>query len=305
MGCIQPKTHNKLYPAAAGTEERPRNFIHYLAEAAGKWQLVLYCLEEKKFSTLKLDADALNPACETVVIRGIMYCTGGVGRTRRGISLADLKSVSFLQQKNHLATLSSMAIGRCKHGVTEITNTSLCVVGGLIKEAEIVSGSEVYDVLTNTWAYSGVLNHPRIAVAVCSFNAQYVYAFGGKTKADDATAESNVIECLDTRQVIKTWVVIHCSDECCHINTDRMWCIQASESTVIVFGADKTTSFDTRTRKMVAVQDEGQRYTPDKRCEIRRHDDEINMILEAGGNLGVYSLSTRRWAVQPHIVLGL
>ncbi len=303
MGCTQSKTHSKLYPVA--DEPIFTNYVHYLGETVGKWLLVLYSPEERRFRTLQLDAETLHPACESVVIRGVLYCSGGVGRNKSGLALPDLRSVSFLLKRNHVTTLAQMSRGRCKHGISEISSTSLCVVGGLIREAEILSGCEIYDVLTNTWTPAGELNYPRSSAAVCCFNSKYVYVFGGVTRADSATADTNVIECMDTQQPVRKWVVITCMDDCCHVNTSKMWCTQVDERNILVFGTDKTTIFDTYSRKMEKVTDQGQRYAPDKRVDIRRHEDEINMILDAGGNVGIYSISTQKWRVQPHIVLGL
>ena len=99
--------------------------------------------------------------------------------------------------------------------------------------------------------------------------------------------------------------MITCENEKSHKDLSKLWCSQITDTDIIIFGTELTTVFDTNTKKVSIIQDGKERCVPDKRCEIKKFGNEVSMILEPGGNLGIYSLSMKKWNVQPHIVLGL
>jgi len=306
MGCFHPKTSARLYPSHEDEMKLPpRKYVHYLAEEPLQWQLVLYCVEDRKFLTFKLSSESLVPACESVIIRNTLYCTGGIERCNTGQSTCCLLAVQFFQKECCVFPFASMFTARCRHGVTTVGERTICVAGGFESDEKMLAKAEVFDIKKGEWSDAGSLVYPRIDMTACSFGDQYVYIFGGRTKNKEKMVELNIIEYLDITQENKVWISINCGDFYLGPDPSKLWCIQTDEKEIILFGSEKTAIFNIVSTKVELVNDEEQRFVPDKRCEIKRHGDEINMILEAVGNVGVYSVSTRKWSVQPHIVLGL
>ena len=305
MGCFSTKPSSRADQDVS--EEKSNlangNYIHYLNEMGLQWQLVLYNLIDHRFITHKINQEYLLPECETIVIGSILYCTGGIAKTKPAQFSREFKQVHFTKKVYIVNNGTSMKTARYKHGFTYINNKHLCVLGGYESENAMTSKCEIFDISLNQWIPGGALNCPRISMACCAFNEKIVYAFGGKF---GSPKDPWLIECMDSSRDAKTWNVIRHQGSYIHSDPTKLWCIQSSTKDIILFGSLKTTVFDTTSNKLEEVDEkEDSRYLPDKRIEIKKEGDEVSMVLEENGNVGIYSCASKTWKLQLHIVLGL
>ena len=114
-----------------------------------------------------------------------------------------------------------------------------------------------------------------------------------------------MIEWIDFESPPKVWTKIKCETEyLCRLN---LWCTQISNNEIIIFSKNGTEIFNVETVKMNKQEDDenAKRLVPDKRGEIKKYGDNIMVILESSGNVGIYSLKEKKWNLKPHIILGL
>ncbi len=311
MGCFHTKQTARLHPeddAAADTMPTTGSYVHYLAETAPQWQLILYNLDEKKFLTLKLTGDLLVPACESVIVGTTLYCVGGMDPIKKGLASREVKSLCFAHRNPQPIGLPAMKFARCRHGLVTLSSELICALGGFEQEGAMLPTCEVFDIPNNIWTSVGSMNYPRVCVASCILNNRFIYVFGGRTKPRDCSIDPYFIECMDYLSETKIWHVVEYESTYSHPDPKKLWCTPISSTEIILFGTERTTIFDSRTRKLYEEEADSKlkqsRCIPDKRGEVQKNGDEICMIMEAGGNVGIYSLSAKKWRVQPHIILG-
>eukprot|EP00826_Nyctotherus_ovalis_P015264 TRINITY_DN14324_c0_g1_i5.p1 TRINITY_DN14324_c0_g1~~TRINITY_DN14324_c0_g1_i5.p1 ORF type:complete len:301 (-),score=54.60 TRINITY_DN14324_c0_g1_i5:113-1015(-) len=299
MGCTIVKNSGNTFNSAVSdsTEE----YIHYLSKNRRNWRLILYTLKDKAFTTLKIEDSEIVKKCESVIVNGKIYCTGGSSKSN---SVSDeVCVISFQKKSASVRHLSSMNYSRYKHTFISISLNCLLVMGGVGSKSKAVLDCETYNIFSNRWSRMGKLNHPRTSAAAACLNGKVVYIFGG-LKGINTSQFVEYMKVGDNRSEWKV-VDVKVSEECLQVR--RLWCTQVSSSEIILFWKSETAIFDTKANKFVLDKDQtNQEYTlPDKREEIRKYGDKIAMILEATGNVGIYSLETKKWTVEPHIVLDL
>lgn len=297
MGCTIVKnsgsTSNSAVPDS--TEE----YIHYLSKNRHNWCLILYTLKNKAFITLKIEESEIVKKCESIIVNGKIYCTGG---SRKSNSVSDeVCVISFQKKSANVRYLCSMNYSRYKHTFISISLNCLLVMGGVDSKSRPVLDCEAYNIFSNRWSRTGKLNHPRTSAAAACLNGKAVYIFGGLK----GTNGSQFVEYMKVGEDRSEWKVVDVkvSEDCLRVR--RLWCTQLSSSEIILFWKSETAIFDAKANKFVLNKDQTkQEYVlPDKREEIRKYGNKIAMILEATGNVGIYSLETKKWTVEPHIVL--
>eukprot|EP00826_Nyctotherus_ovalis_P003855 TRINITY_DN10798_c0_g1_i5.p2 TRINITY_DN10798_c0_g1~~TRINITY_DN10798_c0_g1_i5.p2 ORF type:complete len:175 (+),score=36.33 TRINITY_DN10798_c0_g1_i5:73-597(+) len=166
------------------------------------------------------------------------------------------------------------------------------------KDSAAIMPCEAFNTQEKRWIEFGRLNCPRVQAAACSIKETAVYVFGG---VRDGT-ETWPIECMELGG--KEWKVVECEVKCA--SPERVWCTQIGEQEIIVFDKKSTAIFHVSNTTMEEENtDSSARYIPDKRGEIKKYGDDVVMILESSGNVGLYSLTERKWKLRPHIMLGL
>jgi len=309
MGCMGSCSKYKLHPDLNNEcISATAKYIFYLAETSFNWQLILYNIENNKFTTIKINIQLLLPSCEGVIIGPVLYTTGGFERGRNSFSSKKCNAVYFQRLENIVESLSDMEKSRCKHSISSIGDSFLCVLGGFEQENEITASSEIYNIKADSWQQISNLNHPRVSAGICTVGNRFIFVFGGRPKPLNNLMDPDFIECMDFNSEMKAWHIIKYTTNYMHIEPKKLWCTGISDTEILIFGTEKITAFDCRTGDMKILgedEDYKQMYFPDRKGEIKKQGNEIFMILEAGGNVGIFSIVTKKWRIIPHIVLGL
>ena len=244
--------------------------------------------------------------CESVLFNNILYCCGGLYSYNQCEVSMKLNEVRFSKSGTKVKSLSSMKNARRKHVFISINENDLCALGGIDGVSNPVLNCEVYDIKANRWKPAGNLNHPRICPTACSFDEKFVYIFGGKESKNELI-DSSFIEYRDFSIIKNNWNVGKYNSDYAHPDPMRSWCTQINNNDIIIFGTERITIFDTTESKLYieTSNNSKQERFPDRRGQIKKYEDNIVMILEANGNVGIYSLNNKQWDVIPHIMLGI
>jgi hypothetical protein len=296
MGCGGTSSGESIKQAVVLREEVKghSNYVHFLTENAYFWQLVMYDLNEGKFCTTTVSKTSLNPDCEVTVVNNAVYCTGGRVKSGDPSISSDVKVVWFLKGKNSVTPFASLTNPRYRHATTSLNNSTLVAIGGLGHEDKPLAACESCDINSDRWRKMPALNAPKAHLAACSFKDTSIYAFGG---ADD------FIERLDLTQPTALWTLISFTGERPSGDPTKLWCTQATETDLIIFGEKKIALFDTTKATFFPIADVTPQYVPERRNEIKVRKSEVLLMLNASGDLGLFMLSLRKWNIKPHIAL--
>ena len=297
MGCGGQKSAEADNPERRSKADPPghSNYVHYLAESGSCWQLVVYSLEEGKFCTTRVGRASLFPECESTVINSAIYCSGGRLEGSRPPIRNEVKVLWFLRGNNTVYPFVPMAIPRYRHATASLKNSCLFAIGGVGGQNLPLTSCERCDIHSELWTPLPAFSSQKAGIAACGCGDKLIYIFGGTLSA--------FIEVLDISQGSPSWSVISCTIDQSIGKTTRLWCAQSSGSDIILLNSAKIMQFDTINNTLRPIADVTGEHVPDKRGEVKVHTDEVTLMLDAGGNLAIFSLTTHLWNIKPHIAL--
>ena len=134
----------------------------------------------------------------SIIVRDSIFLCGG--STPDGLSLRttftfDYNTMEFIQRK-------SMISGRSKHGLTDIGNNLVYIIGGY-KSKNSIKECAKYDLDLDKWIFVPPLNEEKALVSSFSFRNRMIYTIGGLCNAINGFASA--IERLDVSNEEEGW----------------------------------------------------------------------------------------------------
>ena len=182
---------------------------------------------------------------------GRVFVAGGSWEDRKRVRfLKSFRELKPRTKKCEILELSSMGARRdCIGAVCVPANgpgqgERIVLVGGRKKISIYSDRAECFDTTRHRWVEMDRLNYARKSPAVCCFNGQFVYVFGGRANKTATKSESKYVtqfeRCEMLPGVSSPWEVLDLQ-----INPDLIYgslaAVQTKEKTILLIGGKSTT----------------------------------------------------------------
>jgi len=203
----------------------------------------------------------------------------------------------YIEKENKMKRKANMIFRRSDHSL--VYNKGYIYAVGAFVEGKISNSVERYDVKNNKWEERDFMNVPRSGVGLCSFNSNYLFAFGGRTETQMHLTN---IESYDIAKDI--WREID------YAQTD-IWdggaylcqAYQISKDKIIIFG--KSASYDGSVIKS-CYEFSPETGLLEEAKHLERHSAFINngicfndslYFVGSGFKIHKYSLDDKEWSI--------
>ena len=177
-------------------QEINQPMIHYIYYS----KLYIYDIRREKKYIVDTPPPDIFPSkyFPSIIVRDSIFLCGGItpdGLCLRTTFTFDYISMEFVQRK-------SMIYGRCKHGLADVDNNIVYIIGGAKSKTNLKECSK-YDLDMDKWIYVPPLTEEKCLSTCFSFRNRIIYVIGGL--GNNAREYCSSIERLDIHNEDDGW----------------------------------------------------------------------------------------------------